>query len=364
LGNYQEAINLRTKAQTIYRELGNVENELFEIRSMAGAFLLLGQFDQAIRNAENALTGFIKMKKIDEIIECLSTLIYANLEIGKSYLAEVYVDNGLPILPYVKDDAKRSSFFLMGGLVRMKASDYESALKLFMYVLEESKDRNNVFDIGEAYGAIGWNYLAIGDYEKAQYYLEKSLENFSNSHYRYGEAMALNKLGLVLGSSRRYDEALTALEKAEKIFHDIGNTKGWIESMLIQSYIRSGELIERLGKGFQSDNAKLLINDLTKTYELSKNYGLKGSEAAALLMLGSIYYKIGKYDNAQKYLLDSLAITEENVLVELFIPVNYNLGLVSEKKNEYDAALNYYQEAIKFIERTQSVLSRGPLTGC
>lgn len=52
---------------------------------------------------------------------------------------------------------------------------------------------------------------------------EGSCEYFRDTGDRHGEGQALNSLGLALREARRFEEAITALQSAARLFRETGD---------------------------------------------------------------------------------------------------------------------------------------------
>jgi CHAT domain-containing protein/Tfp pilus assembly protein PilF len=364
-GNYQKAIEFRSKALALSREYGDVGNVFFQLNSIAWAYFQINQFDQVLKYAEEAFHGYIIKKNHEGVIDCLTLLVWANSEMGNNQLAQQFLSMADKVIPYVNDFNDLKAFYLVAGIVKMRLGDYQNALKILVTILyyEQLAERKNLGLIAEAYGAMGLTYIAMGDYKKAQHYVEKSLDFFRKASNRWGEATALNNLSLILGQSKNYKQAFDNLTKAERIFREIGNIKGQIEYLVFKNLVLGKQLIERKKGGESIGDTKIILDDLQRALELSKNIEDKNSEAAILIMLGIYYFEHEEFDKARKLLQDALLIAEKNFLPSLLVATNHELGKVFEAKKRYSEALICYQKAIEGTETLQSTFSLGLMKG-
>ncbi|CAF2921620.1 unnamed protein product [Rotaria sp. Silwood2] len=91
-------------------------------------------------------------------------------------------------------------------------------------------------------------------------------------------------------------------------------------------------------------------HELKGLYDYMKN--LYGNGETNLRSLGLVMWRMGKFDQAEKFfrrLLDSLS-PKDPLLSALY----QNLGLVASDKGEYDASLQWYQKSLNIKLRTRS----------
>jgi CHAT domain-containing protein len=351
LGNFHKTIDFAMKAIDIYQEFGEFEKELLALNRIAGAYMRLNDLEKSVTYSNEALNGYIRAKNFDGAMHSLLDLAYINWELSNNHLANYFLEKAYTILSNVKyqDTVKRLSFIT--GLVLEKMGFYEQALFHLSDSLQwaQFKGRNNIYNIIENYGAIALTYFDMGDQEKAGIYGEKVKALTAKSGYLWAKAFFLNYYSLVPLKMNNYSEALVILTTAKKIFREMGNVKGEIENLLFTTHVLS-EQLSKTKKHVSEEDYGNIFNYLIEALNLSKNIGDKGNEATALTMLGSNYYNVGKYTNAEMCLQDAKNIAEQHNIPELVVTANHYLGKVYERKGKYVDALNCYQEAVKTIE--------------
>lgn len=363
-GKFNETIDYAIKAFNIYQEFGEFEKELLALNRIAGAHMRLNNIEKSVKYSNEALDGYIRAKNFDGAMHSLLDLAYINWEMGNYLIANNFLQKAYTILPNVKyqDTVKRLSFTT--GLLLEKTGSYEQALFHLFDSLQWAlfKGRNNIYNIIENYGAIALTYFDMGDQEKAGIYGEKVQVLTEKSGYLWAKAFFLNYYSLVPLETKNYSEALAILTTARKIFREMGNAKGEIENLLFTTYVLT-EQLSKTNKDVSAGDYETILNSLIEALNLSKNIGDKGNEASTLTMLGSSYYNLGKYADAEMCLQDAKIIAEQNNIPELFITVNHYLGKVYERKQKYSDALSYYQEAVKTMENLRSEFSISGLKG-
>ena len=190
---------------------------------------------------------------------------------------------------------------------------------------------------GEAasYGNLGTVFKSLGQYDKAEEYLQKALVIKTEIGDRKGEATSYGNLGTVFESLGQYDKAEEYLQKALVIKTEIGDRKGETTS-----YGNLGTLFKSLG---QYDKAE---EYLQKALVIKTEIGDRKGEATSYGNLGTVFESLGQYDKAEEYLQKALVIQTEIGDREGEAASYGNLGTVFKSLGQYDKAEEYLQKAL------------------
>ncbi|RMF97464.1 MAG: tetratricopeptide repeat protein [Candidatus Schekmanbacteria bacterium] len=163
------------------------------------------------------------------------------------------------------------------------------------------------------YHNAGVKFFADGDYERA-------LRNFSNAvKYDEKNPYYLNDLALTYSMLREYDTALRYFRKALSIKPNESEIRnGMASTLAIQ-----GDLADAIVEW------KKVIND-----------PLYKSPSIVYYNLGKAYFQLGDIDSAKKSFHNVLKYDPKNV------ETLYFLGIISEKRGNYEEAARYYERSI------------------
>jgi tetratricopeptide (TPR) repeat protein len=164
-------------------------------------------------------------------------------------------------------DAAALAGLLQAGLALAAAENYADAVPILEQVQAASPSSDTVYNLGLA-------LFRAGKVERAI----QVLQPFERS------AQALNLLGTILESRRRYPEAILAMSRAAKL--------------------------EPSNEDYRLDHAALLIRDANSEPAIQAFQEARGdfpSSLRARLGLGSAYYLAGRYEDAANALLEALA---------------------------------------------------------
>ena len=210
--------------------------------------------------------------------------------------------------------------------------DYENALKYLLSI--NNKD-------GYIHYGIGCTYVYINDYEKAEQFYLKAIEQ--------GNLDATNDLGVL------YDSKLNDYEKAEQ-FYLKAIEQGDVDAMYNLALLYDAELKDyekaeqfylkaaELGDVDAIFNLGLLYNNELKNYEKAEQFYFKAAEqdhASAMNNLGLLYKtELKDYEKAEQFYLKAIEQGNANAM--------YNLGLLykTELKNRKKAE-QFYLKAIE-----------------
>ncbi|CAH3040182.1 unnamed protein product [Pocillopora meandrina] len=215
-------------------------------------------------------------------------------------------------------------------------SDYISAerygRKLALTITTKIGDRS-----GEAscYGNLGTVFGSLGQYDKAEEYLQKALVITNEIGDRGGEASCYGNLGTVFKSLGQYDKAKEYLQKALVIRTEIGDREGEATD-----YGNLGTVFRSVG---QYDKAE---EYLQKALVITTEIGDRKGEATDCGNLGTVFLSVGQYDKAEEYLQKALVIRTEIGDREGEATDYGNLGTVFKSLGQYDKAEEYLQKAL------------------
>lgn len=232
------------------------------------------------------------------------------------------------------------------GIVHADQGNYPEALKNFFTALKINEETGN-----KSWEANNLNYIGIV-YENQLNYPEalknylKSLKIKEELGDKKGVSDCYNNIGDVYHDQKNYTEALKNHFAALKIRLEIGDKDG-----IATSYGNIGENYTKQAR---------LITDPSKKQELL-NEALKNGFAAKKIFeeimskirlaaintnIGSTYFELRNYKEAEIYCLKSLAIAKEIGNLQWLQSANEHLSELYAVTSRYKGALEYYKASI------------------
>ncbi len=254
----------------------------------------------------------------------------------------------------LNDKNKMAAALINIGLVHDNLSNYFTSLEYkqkALKIYEETKDKKglaNVYaNLGNTYKHINQTRLAINCYIKslkmAEELADKSLQ-----------ANNLNNIGLVYLSLHEDQRALNYFEKSVKLKEEIGNKRGLCISLTNASHAL-----------LQLKRYKESLDIILKAYEVQKQMGSLSGIANSLQTLGFYYYNLPekesaklnltkeeKFKKAIDYHMQSLKISEE-IGEKRISCINFSdIGSAYFAINNFKEAEKFLNRALKLIKET------------
>ncbi|KAL9967932.1 hypothetical protein ACROYT_G026244 [Oculina patagonica] len=185
------------------------------------------------------------------------------------------------------------------------------------------------------YGNLGSVFYSIGEFTKAQEYIEKALAIRVQIGDRNGQAADYGNLGTVFLSLGEYAKAQEYIEKALAIRMEIGDRKGQAVD-----YGNLGTVFLSLGEYVKAQEY------IEKALAIRMEIGDRDGQAADYGNLGSVFCSLGEYAKAQEYHEKALAIRMEIGDRKGQAAEYGNLGTVFVSLCEYAKAQEYTDKAL------------------
>ncbi len=295
--------------------------DLYTYNNAGYAYKILRELDKGIEELKKS----ISLTKQGETI-----LPYGNLvscyEISKQYEKAIEIlDEAIALFP------EETNMYERKGEIYIKMGQYEKALeeykKLYGFA-QKSKDEVYI-NIGDTYEAAGCNVKAFLYYKRA---VNINSEN----------ADALCSYGFFLSNSGHYHKAARYFLKAVK-FTDKDTNDYPERCIYLASAYWNGGRFKKAEKW--ADTAMAHILHIHKTE--NQYYGLPMSRPSRCLTLGYIYFYKQDLKKAEEYFIKAYTETPcRNCEYYYCYEGNFGLGLVYEKMNQPQKALECYKKVL------------------
>ena len=220
---------------------------------------------------------------------------------------------------------------ILGKLYRRQA-DYEKAEQYYTKSINNYHAIENNESQAIALRGLGIVYYYKGDYAKAIAAYHNSLSIFEKINDNNEIVKSLNNIGVVYDEMGEVDKALEYYEQVLKLVDKVSNKKG-----IAAAFNNIGNIYYYNG---DTNQAIAFFNKSLKIKEKDKDY--KGM-ANTYTNIGNIYLEEKNYKNAMNYYILALQIEKANGYKENLISTMILVGQLHEKKNEYDDALKFYK---------------------
>lgn len=395
LGHSQEAWDTLETAGNLFRDAGD---EVGWARTRIGRLILsvyLNRVDEAFSEEEKVKSVFLESKSDDLILRYIinSAIVYYYL--GKSKESLDYFEQAISLIdqPTIKDKQFLGIIYTNIGAVNCSLlGDYQEALHYFQKAFELAVDREEpknivlaqidislvfmqqgkyskalnllhkgkdlceneglTFEVNYVIHLIAECYLSLNRFEEAKALARQVIKNFRASGEAHREAHTLLQLAMASSALQNFQEAEESLDRAEKIFSDLG-AEAWVATTLLQRGMLA------LGEG-KYNRAMLNAN---KAASYFKQIDQQTRYVSALVLGSQAAYYSQDLQSATRFAQESLLVAKQMNVPLVRYKSNYILGKIAEDQQCIDKAKRRYEVAISTIERVQQGMAVALRTG-
>jgi adenylate cyclase len=189
-------------AQTLNYQLGIG----YAQKTIGMAYRNSGDYQKVFDYYGESLKTFESINDTLGIANMLNNLGVFHFDQGAYDKAITYYLQSLHLSELIGDPLRIATAMVnVGAVYGNQVNTYRTAIPYYQNALSMGYELADNAIIGTCTDNLGDIYLKIGQYDSAQYYLEKSLEANANTIYL---PYSLNLLGEVLGKEGKYDEAI------------------------------------------------------------------------------------------------------------------------------------------------------------
>ena len=295
----EEALRYCQKWKQLAKDHGKFVAEISACNALAGTYLSLGRFTEAVEYYRMVLAG------------------------GGGEVAQVPKTLSL------------TSYYGLGRACN-SLGNLTTAVESFERGLEIAKKENNKFWEGELLFELGQAHYGLGELQKAKECHEKQLALAKELGNKTQESQAYLNFGNYYHEVEQYKVAIEYYTKQLAIAIEI-------KSKALQQHAFGG-----LGKSYSHlGNSQKAIENLERSLEISKEEGDKGTEGRAYGTIGNAYRIKGEYGKAIDHLEKSLKVAES--LCERVTEANAhgNLGSTYRSIGNYDKAIFHLKKDLE-----------------
>ena len=217
-------------------------------------------------------------------------------------------------------------------LIYQRLGDYNTALDHISKSLSYHQKVNDRFETARCLLQLGFLYSWMNDNLTSIETYEEALQMSRELNNRAVEAACLMGLGHTYLQMKEWDKCGDNLFRSMGIRKQIGDMRGYAASMnaYLALCVETGKYSE--GEGLAREGI-----------ELATGLGDKMGITRFAVDLGKIFAKQNKTEEAEKTLLDALAMGEKLNLKMVVPPANLTLSDIYQKKGDFEKALEHFK---------------------
>lgn len=340
-GEFKKANELLSEAKSIFLADQNTEGLAKVVAYRVDLLIDQLKYDEAMERLDDALEEYPNSSQMAQYHN-LKAIIYSRTEnLVKSVehfnIAKQYINR----LPDEKTDQMNARLYHNLGNVYGNMGQKELAFKNFLEAVEYATNVNDSTLLILAYNNLGMEYDRSEDYDKARYYLERSLDLAKQQGLTIDIFRAHLNLGNTLSNTENFEEALFNYNKAEEALSVL---QPGVPSPIIMH--NRGRTLARMERYEEAED--LLFTSL----ELCEDQGITDGIYYNNFVIGKMYAEQQRYEEAIEYLTYAASIAEDAINSVYRLEVTKALHEVYAKDNRYQEA---YDQLLQYSTLADSV---------
>lgn len=228
---------------------------------------------------------------------------------------------------------------------------WNERIKLGKQAIAAADKLNDEIAIAE-YGVhtVSWICIQQNRFDEAYQFVTRSLKIFEKLKDGIGIGMAKLRLGEISIKRKENQKAAMLLKEALELFDKFdAKNKSYKRynppANIAMTYTNLAIL------SFRKNDFKQTENYHQKAYEVARNANVQAWVSMALSNLGYIYFIQNKLKESQKLYEQALKINSPLGTLDIFAKTKERMGLLREKKGEFQSAIELYKEAEEIFQR-------------
>lgn len=339
-GQYEPAREHLNQAISLAVSSGDDTGHGRACRWMARSYEVQGEYIPALDWIQKGLIA-LKSAETAETAELLLLAGLINTRQGEFDNALSLCQSGLRIAEKTGQSSVLARAYSLQGTVIRARGDSGGAIENFQRTLDLYNQAENISGQALAQNQLATAYFDIGQWTKADHYYRQARTIFSQMGDAYNQLITNNNLGGIACNQGRLDEAIDFYQSAVRAVEQIGGSlwaMGTLSMNLGNAYLRRGDLdtakeqLDRSRAYYQQAQARDFLPELNRlsaelalasgdlaeaqakgehALALSQELKVRSEEGCSLNLLGNTALQLGRLDQAERYLVDSLAILKE-----------------------------------------------------
>jgi CHAT domain-containing protein len=336
--NLRRAIEGGQKALRLWESLGDTDARVAILIDIGDAFQALGDFPAAIERYRLAL-DLNPPGAFRPAIEALTNSGVASMRLGDVEAAGAAFDRGLALSLKLKNPFLTAAVENNRANLSSQSGEFQPALDSYVAALPAMRatDRRSEAVV---LGNIAMTYASLGEYLKAESWLERSLPLLSAPKDRVSRAVALMNLGRVRALGGDLPGALPPLEQALTLVAGAANPRTRADVLN-----NLGQLLYKKG---DARGARPLLAEAAGIYRtIHDARGL----ASATHYSGVTLARLGEAESALASLRESLQLRLSARLDDDAVATLIEIARIERRRSDPSAAREDLERAMKMIEK-------------
>jgi len=229
------------------------------------------------------------------------------------------------------------------GAIEWANGNYENALNFYFKSLKIRQESADSVGVVLVLNNIGLIYLEWNKTDNVKHYFDEGLSISEKMNYDFGIAYSYLNIGKYFQKIDNFNSALNCFKTALPKFKILSKVNGFCECLISIGSVREEQ------KRFLEAATNYQI-----AYDTATEHKRNRLRAEAATKLGSIYLKLNRVNDAEKYIEIAEHLSKNQNFKSLLKDNYFNQYLLAEKNGNYPQALKYYKQ---YTEIKDSIFS-------
>ncbi len=247
---------------------------------------------------------------------------------------------GLELAEKLGDDKRVAGFSNNLGIFYKNKGQMNTAIGYYVKSINLKERAGDMAGVASTCNNLGYIYeVHYQDYRKARYYYEKSFDHYRRAGERLNTAVAEMNVGNIFLLTQVYDTALLHYQHARQVFEEERDT-----ARILKIYLNLGEVYEKTGS---RDSTRFFYRKARDLASLTRN---TEDVVRVLYYEGKYWLSAGENDQGISLLKQGLVLAREHRIPNSIRDISETLMNHYRQQNNYDSALYYSNEYLKFFK--------------
>ncbi|WP_197278720.1 tetratricopeptide repeat protein [Pseudanabaena sp. 'Roaring Creek'] len=347
--DYDKASDFDQKALAIFRQIKNQQGEGDSLKNLGFLYLNLGEDTKAIDSFQKAIAIYQQIgdyKGAGISLEKLGVIYWSDRE--QYDKAIEFFQQALVCRQKIGDRKGEADILTSLGQVSTNLNQTEKAIDFYQQALSVSHEISYQSGEMDALMYLGNLYRKLRQYEKVIPIVQQELDLALKFANLIIQSETTSELARAYEDVGQYEKAIEIYRQALIIDRKL---QGDGEKVTL---VNLGRVSEKLGQSNQA------IEFYQQLLALGRTRHDRETEGSALDHLGYVYDRLGQYDKAIDLYQQSLLIAREIQLPIGEIASLNKLGAAYDNMGQYEKAINFYQQGLDIARKIEQLYSENP----
>ena len=331
-GEFNLAKDYAEKALKLAQKISFQKGIALSYAHLSFAYQRMGNYDEAIIAISKSTSIYELNKEEFQLAKNYSTFAQIYYSKNDYKNAVEYTNKSIALYEKLHKTEGLEINYMTLGAIQMEQGIFDSSLTNFLKSIDYCQKNKNLLSLASNYNNIAILYRKQNDLEKAEKYYLKSLDINQKIDNKQGILKNINNIAVILELTGRKNQALINYRSALKLSEEMNFLVGIAMACTNIAGIQTEQ------KNFQE--AHQYLNRAEKIYfEL----GDEKNQIVVTLLLGQLFYKQQNMDKAISLSLEAYTKAEKSKFILQTQDASQQLAAFYEKINDFKNALKYFK---------------------